>query len=71
MLFITKNTLVKSDLNNNNDAHEAFLEPPFGNNQAQEAQQSLAKTLGLAVETTVDIGRGVNLAMILIPQGNL
>lgn len=69
MLFITKNTLVKSDLNNNNDAHEAFLEPPFGNNQAQEAQQSLAKTLGLAVETTVDIGRGVNLAMILIPQG--
>ena len=69
MLFISKNTLVKNDLNNTNDDQEAFLEPPFDNNQAQEAQQSLAKTLGLAVETTVDLGRGINLAMILIPQG--
>ena len=69
MLFITKNTLVKNDLNNTDDVQEAFLEPPFDNNQAQEEQQSLAKTLGLAVETTVDLGRGVNLAMILIPQG--
>ena len=69
MLFITKNTLVKSDLNNTNDAQEAFLEPPFDNNQAQEAQQALAKNLGLAVETTVDLGTGINLAMILIPQG--
>ena len=69
MFFIPKNTLVKNDLNNTDDAQDAFLEPPFDFNQAQEAQQSLAKTLGLAVETTVDIGRGVNLAMILIPQG--
>ena len=69
ILFIPKNTLVKNDLNNTNDAQEVFLEPPFDFNQAQEAQQSLAKTLGLAVETTVDLGRGVNLAMILIPQG--
>jgi serine/threonine-protein kinase len=69
VLFITKNTLVKNDLNNTNDAQEAFLEPPFDNNQAQEAQQALAKTLGLAVETTADLGREVNLAMILIPQG--
>jgi formylglycine-generating enzyme required for sulfatase activity len=69
ILFIPKNTLVKNDLNNTNDAQDAFLEPPFEFNQAQEAQQSLAKTLGLAVETTVDLGRGVNLAMILIPQG--
>ena len=69
MLFITKNTWVKNDLNNTNDAHEAFLEPPFDNNQAQEAQQALAKNLGLEVETTLDLGTGVNLAMILIPQG--
>ncbi len=69
MLFIPKNTLVKNDLNNTNDSQDAFLEPPFDNNQAQEAQQALAKTLGLAVETQVDLGRGVNLAMILIPQG--
>lgn len=69
MLFITKNTLVKNDLNNTNDSQEAFLEPPFDNNQAHEAQQALAKTLGLAVEATVDLGKGVNLAMILIPQG--
>jgi len=69
ILFIPKNTMVKNDLNNTDDAQEAFLEPPFDFNQAQEAQQALAKTLGLAVETTVDLGRGVNLAMILIPQG--
>lgn len=69
ILFIPKITLVKNDLNNTNDAQDAFLEPPFDFNQAQEAQQSLAKTLGLAVETSVDLGRGVNLAMILIPQG--
>jgi serine/threonine-protein kinase len=69
MLFIPKNTWVKNDPNNTDDAQEAFLEPPFDNNQAQEAQQALAKTLGLAVETTVDLGKGVNLAMILIPQG--
>ena len=69
ILFIPKNTMVKNDINNTNDAQDAFLEPPFDNNQAQEEQQSLAKTLGLAVETTVDLGRGVNLAMILIPQG--
>ncbi|MCY2969044.1 MAG: bifunctional serine/threonine-protein kinase/formylglycine-generating enzyme family protein [Planctomycetota bacterium] len=69
ILFIPKNTLVKNDINNTNDAQDAFLEPPFDFNQAQEEQQSLAKTLGLAVETTVDLGRGVNLAMILIPQG--
>ncbi|MBJ7432713.1 MAG: protein kinase, partial [Gemmataceae bacterium] len=69
ILFIPKNTMVKNDINNTNDAQDAFLEPPFDFNQAQEEQQSLAKTLGLAVETTVDLGRGVNLAMILIPQG--
>lgn len=69
ILFSPKITLVKNDLNNTNDAQDAFLEPPFDFNQAQEAQQSLAKTLGLAVETTVDLGKGVNLAMILIPQG--
>jgi formylglycine-generating enzyme required for sulfatase activity len=69
MLFITKNTGVKNELNNTNDDQEAFLEPPFDNNQAQEAQQALAKTLGLAVETTADLGKGINLAMILIPQG--
>jgi formylglycine-generating enzyme required for sulfatase activity len=69
MLFIPKNTWVKNDPNNTDDAQEAFLEPPFDNNQAQEAQQSLAKTLGLAVETQVDLGNGINLAMILIPQG--
>ena len=69
MFFITKNTWVKNDPNNTDDAQEAFLEPPFDNNQAQEAQQALAKTLGLAVETQVDLGRGINLAMILIPQG--
>jgi len=69
VLFITKNTLVKNDLNNTNDAQEAFLEPPFDFNQAQEAQQALAKTLGLAVETQVDLSKGINLAMILIPQG--
>jgi len=69
MFFIKKNTWVKNDLNNTSDSQEAFLEPPFDNNQAQQAQQSLAKTLGLAIETTVDLGKGVNLAMILIPQG--
>ena len=69
VLFITKNTGVKNELNNTNDAQEAFLDPPFNNNQAHEAQQALAKNLGLAVETTVDLGRGINLAMILIPQG--
>ena len=69
ILFIPKNTMVKNDINNTNDAQDAFLEPPFDFNQAQEEQQSLAKTLGLAVETTVDLGKGVNLAMILIPQG--
>ncbi len=69
MLFVTKNTLVKNDFNNTNDDQEAFLEVPFDFNQAQEAQQALAKTLSLAVETTVDLGRGISLAMILIPQG--
>jgi serine/threonine-protein kinase len=69
MLFIPKNTWVKNDPNNTDDAQEAFLEVPFDFNQAQEAQQALAKTLSLAVETTVDLGNGINLAMILIPQG--
>lgn len=69
MFFIAKNTWVKNDFNNTNDSQEAFLEPTFDFNQAQEAQQALAKTLGLAVETTADLGRGINLAMILIPQG--
>lgn len=69
MFFVPKSNWVKKDLDNTSDTQDAFLEPPFDFNQAQEAQQALAKNLGLEVETTVDLGTGVNLAMILIPQG--
>lgn len=69
MVFIPKSTWVKNDPNKTDDAQETFLQVPFDFNQAQEAQQALAKSLGLVVETQVDLGRGVNLSMILIPQG--
>ena len=69
MVFVLKSNWVKKDLDNTSDAQEAFLELPFDNNQALIAQQDLAKTLGLEVQTKVNLGKGVTLEMSLIPSG--
>ena len=46
-----------------------FLVAPFSEAKAKEVQNSLAKKLGVAVETKIPLGNGVDLEMVLIPPG--
>ena len=46
-----------------------FLVAPFSEAKAKEVQNSLAKKLGVAVETKIPLGNGIDLEMVLIPPG--
>ena len=50
-------------------AKRIFLEAPFSAEAAKNAQIELAKNMGKAMETKIDLGKGVSLDMVLIPAG--
>ena len=50
-------------------ATKSFLVTPFTEAKAKEAQKEVAKSLQKEVEEKADLGKGVNLEMVLIPAG--
>ena len=64
-------TKSETTLTKENDFFEEglFLTAPFSEAKAKEVQNALAKKLGIAVETKIPLGNGVELEMVLIPPG--
>ena len=50
-------------------AVENLLLAPFSAGEAKTAQMGLAKSLGKVMESKIDLGKGINLEMVLIPAG--